>query len=769
MNSVQSSGNTTSLNRKKDSQFEELAISSTEKRNWRGICIALLVISAVLSIIVFSIFLLSPEIEDTRIYGRRLLLSDIYNDSLKWKSFNGSWINDKEFIFRNLENGISLFNAETLETKLLMDNSSFRRLNVDCYNISPDLNFILLYECQHDSDSNGTKYFVYEIFSTNIYPLTPNGSDEVELQKILWSPGSYDSSNLAINDNIDSISTNNNNNNIPSNTNNRQKKVLPNSKTKVKFEKSKLSQAIAFIHDYDIYYKPKIHSDLVIRVTINGKKDFILNGIQDWLYANTPELNGDTIAFSTNGSYLSFLSFNITNVEKYEYTWNGRNSQYPMIKSIRYPRYSTPNPNVTCFVVNLNVLKYINLIPLNLPEHLDGDFYIGNMFWISNTELTITYTSRDQTLSSTLLCTAPNFECTEIQRETNNEIGVDISPEKPIYLDVNEFAHALLSPSINSSSQQSSNNNRFLIKIYPVLDGKYGMFRQIALIPFVNKKPIGITIGRNEVTEILGWDAKNQAIYYMSAPEDRPGQRHLYKIVLEFQVLDSTSSDINIRPKTPVCLSCDNSIDTYDMNNTYNLNSFIREHNHNEKDIFVHVNHMIGKNKEPSESELIPNNCLFNRVHMSTEFSFHILECLGPDTPSIYLVDTFLARKIFIIDNGAELAQNVLELALPQVKTFSVEIRDGFHAQVRLFLPPMAKEDEEVSFPLILHIESTPSSQLVSEEFKVNWDHYLASQKSFIVAQIDGRGSGFQGEAFKSQIKGNVSAVDVEDQLTVLT
>ena len=35
------------------------------------------------------------EIEDTRIYGRRILLSDIYNDSLKWKPFNGSWINGK--------------------------------------------------------------------------------------------------------------------------------------------------------------------------------------------------------------------------------------------------------------------------------------------------------------------------------------------------------------------------------------------------------------------------------------------------------------------------------------------------------------------------------------------------------------------------------------------------------------------------------------------------------------------------------------------------
>lgn len=87
-----------------------------------------------------------------------------------------------------------------------------------------------------------------------------------------------------------------------------------------------------------------------------------------------------------------------------------------MIKTIRYPRYNTPNPSVTCFVVNLNVLKYINLIPLVLPDFIGDDFYIGNMFWISNNELTLTYTSRDQTLSSTFLCKAPLFDCIEVSR-----------------------------------------------------------------------------------------------------------------------------------------------------------------------------------------------------------------------------------------------------------------------------------------------------------------------------------------------------------------
>lgn len=97
------------------------------------------------------------------------------------------------------------------------------------------------------------------------------------------------------------------------------------------------------------------------------------------------------------------------------YTWNGKNSQYPTIRSIRYPRYKTPNPNVTAFVVDLNSLKLINLIPLILPENLIGDFYIGNMLWISNHELTLTYTSRDQTLSSTVLCSANKaFECIEV-------------------------------------------------------------------------------------------------------------------------------------------------------------------------------------------------------------------------------------------------------------------------------------------------------------------------------------------------------------------
>jgi hypothetical protein len=100
----------------------------------------------------------------------------------------------------------------------------------------------------------------------------------------------------------------------------------------------------------------------------------------------------------------------------YRYTWNGKNSQYPTIKSIRYPRYNTPNPIVTCFVVNLSILKFTNIMPLLLPQYLynDGEFYVTNMFWISNEELTLTFTTREQTMWISVLCQAPDFKCMEV-------------------------------------------------------------------------------------------------------------------------------------------------------------------------------------------------------------------------------------------------------------------------------------------------------------------------------------------------------------------
>lgn len=77
-------------------------------------------------------------------------------------------------------------------------------------------------------------------------------------------------------------------------------------------------QAIAFVHNNDLYYKPRVQHDLVCRITNTGVPGVVYNAIPDWLYENTPELKTETVAFSTDGKFLSFMSFNDTDVDRYE-------------------------------------------------------------------------------------------------------------------------------------------------------------------------------------------------------------------------------------------------------------------------------------------------------------------------------------------------------------------------------------------------------------------------------------------------------------------
>lgn len=104
------------------------------------------------------------------------------------------------------------------------------------------------------------------------------------------------------------------------------------------------------------------------------------------------------------------------------YAWVGDNNKYPAVKSIHYPKASSINPNVTVFVANLSILKFIATQPVRLPESIKNGSYVGAMVWVSPTDLSITYTDREQTSASTVLCRAPNFICKEVYLIVTNKI-----------------------------------------------------------------------------------------------------------------------------------------------------------------------------------------------------------------------------------------------------------------------------------------------------------------------------------------------------------
>uniref|UniRef100_A0A3B4TQ32 Dipeptidyl peptidase like 10 n=1 Tax=Seriola dumerili TaxID=41447 RepID=A0A3B4TQ32_SERDU len=64
--------------------------------------------------------------------------------------------------------------------------------------------------------------------------------------------------------------------------------------------------------------------------------------------------------------------------------------------------------------------------------------------------------------------------------------------------------------------------------------------------------------------------------------------------------------------------------------------------------------------------------------------------------------------------------------------------------------------------------DSAPGGQAVSDRFSLSWDSVLVSSDSVIVARLDGRGSGFQGQRILHEVHQRLGSVDVQDQIAAV-
>lgn len=103
------------------------------------------------------------------------------------------------------------------------------------------------------------RYHVYEVQTRNTFPLAPkeNTADAPLLQLVMWAPNSATSNGYT--------SVNNGKQSGSSQSSNSGKTV---------------SQAIAFVHENDLYYKPKVQGDLVCRLTTTGKYFLQMRGFR---------------------------------------------------------------------------------------------------------------------------------------------------------------------------------------------------------------------------------------------------------------------------------------------------------------------------------------------------------------------------------------------------------------------------------------------------------------------------------------------------------
>nr|XP_037874086.1 inactive dipeptidyl peptidase 10 isoform X2 [Bombyx mori] len=675
---------------------EELAASTPTQRNWRGILIALLVIAAVLGLIVFSIVLLTPAGDGGRIKGRRPTLQDVLAEH--YKPFNGTWLTDEELVFRDRWGGLTLFNVKNLTTRLLMTNSTFRELNAVDFKVSQDLKFVLLISDVRPGWRHGrlARYHVYDVINRNKIPISPVEDDRSAplLQHAEWSP---------------------------------------------------VGSSLVFVHDNDIYYKPRVLKTLICRITKDGVPGVIFNGVPDFLYETEVLRLDRALWFSPDGQTLMFATYNNSQVQEHKYPWYGLDDPeppaYPIIKSVRYPKVNTNNPEVTIYVVSLKTPKYLFPHAIQFSSQVDKTWYVRWTEWMSEKQIAVLLLNRAQNVSIISVCSAAQYNCQDIYRdETDGSRWSGLGAE-PVEEDCGWcFGHAL----VGSRSG--------IYTTSPVADTT-GIWRHAVKVSIDGRTPL--TQGSFEITQLLGWDEKRKFLYVVGTGVDKPGERHLYRV---------SGIEPGVWTPPPVCLTCSVSpappttteADPDDLeyeNGTSSLPAWPSS------TVLPHV---------ADENDSLPGECLYNRIMFSKNFSYYVQECLGPGPPVTFLCTHWGERRAVLWD-GWPLRHKFGQLAHPQVKVFRVEVQAEREARVRLLLPPGFKETDDLPLPLVLHVSAEPGGQLVTERWSPGWGWYLAATRNFIVAQIDARGSGGQGEELRTEIYHKLMSIDVEDQIAVLS
>jgi dipeptidyl-peptidase-4 len=397
-----------------------------------------------------------------------ITLDHILNGNYSASGFSGTWISDEELIYNSGANILS-FNATSKTSSVYLNGTVFNQTQFPGRTLtySTDKNFILI---QHSRKSLWRHSFLakYELYNRNtqqVTKLNPPGhpaGQHAELQLVRWSPA---------------------NNN-----------------------------ALVFVYANNIYYRASAGDETTAQVTTSGSLNGpISNGHTDWVYEEEMFGSGSAIWWSPTGSHFAFVEFDDTEVSEFEYPMYGepgnRETVYPELINIRYPKSGQTNPKTKVFTVALNGMTPVEL---QYPATDDPDrdrHYIATAAWKSETDFVVVHLNRRQQRARWYNCKAPvgsGFTCELVYLEIEEAGWIDVS-----------------------SPRFSSDGTQMLTLSSDRLTGNY---RHIIKFNFTGL-PQHLNTGNFHVDAILGWDLATQTIYFSGASTGSPSEAQIYKAV----------------------------------------------------------------------------------------------------------------------------------------------------------------------------------------------------------------------------------------------
>jgi dipeptidyl-peptidase-4 len=168
-----------------------------------------------------------------------------------------------------------------------------------------------------------------------------------------------------------------------------------------------------------------------------------------------------------------------------------------------------------------------------------------------------------------------------------------------------------------------------------------------------------------------------------------------------------------------------------------------------------------GKKKVRLSSQTGTNNATF-----SPDFTYFINSYSSVTVPTTYTLNSVKDGKLVqeIVNNSA-LLDKLKNYDLPTKEFFELTTEKGHKLNAWIIKPK--NFDPTKKYPVFMHQYSGPGSQQVANKWLDTNDMWfmMLSQQGYIVACVDGRGTGFKGADFKKCTQKELGKFEVEDQI----
>ena len=415
---------------------------------------------------------------------------------------------------------------------------------------------------------------------------------------------------------------------------------------------------VAFVRDNDLFVAD-LADGAERRITSDGRKNHIINGIPDWVYEEEFAF-ARAFEWSPDGRRIAWLRFDESRVREYNMNrFDGK--LYPENYTFKYPKAGEENSIVELYCHDLETGETVRI-----DTGGETDRYIPRLLWTPSGELAFYRLNRLQN----------HFEVLLSDRNGATRVVYDERDER--YVEHADRSTVTFLPDGDRFVVRSERNGYMHLYLHSI---RKGFLKQL-------------TDGQWEVTAMLG--VSDDRVYYLST-ETSPLRRDLYAVRLD------------------------------------------------------------GKDKK----RLTGGDGTYN-ILPSEGFRYYISYFSNVETPERITLHAADGRLIRTLEDNAALRDTLVEQGVPVKEFFTFRNSEGIELNGYLLRP--GDFDPAKKYPVLMTQYSGPGSQQVADRWTMDWTDVLA-QQGYIVACVDGRGTGFRGESFRKCTYRQLGRYETEDQI----